>query len=102
MVGAGLGMPYDEDMPEVFFIFAFIFVAGPIAKAIARNIERRGIPTPESGTDLEVRKALQLTEQRLSESETRLAALEERVDFYERLLANPTSSSKSEPPKSTS
>ena len=47
-------------------------------------------------------KFAQLTEQRLSESETRLAALEERVDFYERLLANPTSSSKSEPPKSTS
>ena len=102
MVGAGPRNNYDEGMPEIFFIFGFIFVAGPIARAIARSIERRGMTPTEAGSDVELKKALQLTEQRLSESETRLAALEERVDFYERLLANPTSSSKSEPPNPTS
>jgi hypothetical protein len=95
-------MPYDEDMPEVFIIFAFLFLVAPIAKAIGRRIERHGLDLPKPAEDQELRRALQLTEQRLADSETRLAALEERVDFYEKLLANPTSSSKSESPKSTS
>jgi hypothetical protein len=80
-------------MPEIFIFFGILFVAAPIARAIARSIERS--PTaPWKGGDDEaesLKKALQAAEQRLSDSETRLAALEERVDFYERLLANPES-----------
>lgn len=83
-------------MPELFLIMAVVFLGAPIARAIARSIEHRGLPQPQADADL--RKALQTAEQRLSESETRLAALEERVDFYEKLLANPTSSSAAEPP----
>lgn len=79
------------------FILLLIFVAAPIAKGIGRRLERAPGP-PDLGRDVELRQALQLAEQRLSDSETRLAALEERVDFYERLLANPTSSSKPGPP----
>lgn len=88
-------------MPEVLIIFAFIFMISPIARAIGRRIERQGI-TPPVGDDGQLRQALQVAEQRLADSETRLAALEERVDFYEKLLANPTSSSKSESPNPTS
>jgi hypothetical protein len=85
-VGAGAEKPYDETM-EFGFILLLIFVAAPIARGVARAIERRGLPADRSAE--EVKKTLQLTEQRLSDSEARLAALEERVDFYERLLANP-------------
>lgn len=70
-----------------FAIIALIFVFAPIARAIARAIDKRGLPNTQP--DPELRKALQQAEQRLADGETRLAALEERVDFYERLLANP-------------
>jgi hypothetical protein len=71
----------------VVFILALIFIGAPIAKAIARSIEQKGLhPAPN---DSELKQALQLAEQRLSDSETRLAALEDRLDFYEKLLANP-------------
>jgi hypothetical protein len=79
------------------FILLLIFIGAPIAKGIGRRLESNP-PPQDPGRDLEMRQALLLAEQRLSDSETRLAALEERVDFYERLLANPTSSSKPEPP----
>jgi Na+-transporting methylmalonyl-CoA/oxaloacetate decarboxylase gamma subunit len=79
-------MPYDETMGVGFLILVLVVLA-PIARAIARTIERRGLPPSRS--EEELKKALQLTEQRLSDSETRLAALEDRVDFYEKLLANP-------------
>jgi hypothetical protein len=71
----------------IVFILMMIFVAAPIARAIARSIERRGLP--DSGINEELRKALQQAEQRLADSETRIGALEDRVDFYEKLLANP-------------
>jgi hypothetical protein len=32
---------------------------------------------------------LRATEQRLADTETRLATVEDRLDFYEKLLANP-------------
>jgi hypothetical protein len=71
----------------VFLILALIFIGTPIAKAIAKNIEHRGLqPGPNES---ELKQALQLAEQRLNDSETRLAALEDRLDFYEKLLANP-------------
>lgn len=71
----------------MFLFFGLLFVCAPIARAVARNIERgRALPAPVAE---EVTKSLQLAEQRLSDSEGRLSALEERVDFYEKLLANP-------------
>jgi F0F1-type ATP synthase membrane subunit b/b' len=72
---------------EIGFLILLIFVLAPLARALARTIERRGLPNTRS--EAEVKQALQQAEQRLTDSETRLAALEERVDFYERLLANP-------------
>lgn len=84
-------------MPELFLILVIVFLGAPIARAIGRSIESRG-SSPPGLPDPEMRKALQAAEQRLSDSETRIAALEERVDFYEKLLANPTSSSAPEPP----
>lgn len=86
-------------MPELFLILVVVFVGAPIGRAIARSIEQRGLPnTPDAGKQEELRKALQVAEQRLSDTETRLAALEDRVDFYEKLLSNPTSSSGRVPP----
>jgi hypothetical protein len=76
----------------LFLIIAIIFVGAPIARAIARSIERQGIHPPVGGGDVELKKALLQAEQRLSDSETRIAALEERVDFYEKLLAKPKDS----------
>jgi hypothetical protein len=81
------------------FVIAMIFVGGPLARAIARSIERGGVrPVQDGRVEGELRQALQVAEQRLSDSETRLAALEDRLDFYEKLLANPTSSSAPAPP----
>lgn len=71
----------------MFLFFGLLFVAAPIARAVARSIER-GRPVAGPADD-DVRKALQLAEQRLADSESRLAALEDRVDFYEKLLGNP-------------
>lgn len=64
-----------------------LFIGAPIAKAIARSIERGSMPP--SIPEAELRRALQAAEQRLSDSETRLAAMEEKLDFYERLLTKP-------------
>lgn len=73
----------------MFLIIAIIFFLGaPIARAIARSIERHGLQNVAS-PDPELRRLLTAAEQRLSDSETRIAALEERVDFYEKLLAAP-------------
>jgi hypothetical protein len=79
-------MPYDSTMGLVW-ILLLIFVGAPIARAVAKNIERRGLPPTQDENEL--KRALQLAEQRLSEGETRIAALEDRLDFYEKLLANP-------------
>ena len=69
------------------FLILLIVVLAPLARSIGRAIERRSMPADRS--DEELKKALQQAELRLSDSETRIAALEERVDFYERLLARP-------------
>jgi hypothetical protein len=68
-------------------ILLMVLVLAPIARAVARSIERRGLP--DTRVNEALRKALQEAEQRLGDSETRIAALEDRVDFYEKLLANP-------------
>lgn len=62
-------------------LIALFFMGVPIAEAIATRIKKGGEPA-----DPELRKALQQAEQRLAAGETRIAALEERVDFYEKLL----------------
>jgi hypothetical protein len=69
------------------FLMVLIFIGAPLAKALARSIENRS--TPPSLPEAELRKALQSAEQRLSDSETRLALMEEKLDFYEKLLAKP-------------
>ncbi|HET9441417.1 MAG TPA: hypothetical protein VFO52_14670 [Longimicrobiales bacterium] len=66
-------------------VIALVFMGVPIAEAIASRIKKGGGSTD----DKEVQKALKLTEQRLAASETRIAQLEERVDFYEKLLSAP-------------
>ena len=86
MVGTRPQQAYDETMSWVF-IMILIFIGAPIAKAIARSIERGSTPPSLPETDL--RKALQSAEQRLSDNETRLAMVEEKLDFYEKLLAKP-------------
>lgn len=79
-------------------ILGIIFVFGPVARSIARAIDRVGHPAVGGGPpSSEVQKALAVAEQRLSESEARLAALEDRVDFYERLLQAPKATSSSPP-----
>lgn len=69
------------------FFFLLLFVLAPLARALARRIERRDLPNPQ--LEGELRKALNEAEQRLADNETRIDALEDRVDFYEKLLANP-------------
>ena len=86
MVGTGPQLAYDETMSWVF-VMILIFIGAPIAKAIARSIERGS--TPPSLPEAELRKALQSAEQRLSDNESRLAQVEEKLDFYEKLLAKP-------------
>ncbi|HEY0304921.1 MAG TPA: hypothetical protein VGC44_08100 [Longimicrobiales bacterium] len=68
-------------------VIALFFMGVPIAEAVAARIKKGGDPA-----DPEVKKALQNAEQRLAASETRLATLEERVDFYEKLLEKPKES----------
>lgn len=75
---------------EIFAFIAALVLLGPIAKAVAHRIAR-GAPDAA-----ELRKQLRATELRLNETELRLIAVEERVDFYEKLLAKPLESR--EPP----
>lgn len=65
-------------------LVAMLFMGVPIAEAIATRI-KKGAETLDGN---ELRKALKLAEQRLQANETRLAALEEKVDFYEKLLSD--------------
>ncbi len=65
-------------------IIALFFMGVPIAEAVAARIKKGGEPA-----DSELKKSLQLAEQRLAASETRIAALEEKLDFYEKLLEQP-------------
>lgn len=68
-------------------LMVIIFVCAPVAKAIANRIESRDRPL--HGNDGELRRGLAQAEQRLTENETRVALLEEKLDFYEKLLRNP-------------
>ncbi len=71
---------------EVFPFIVALVVLVPLAKALANRISRGGTSGPG---EAELRKALRASEHRQAETETRLAAVEERLDFYEKLLANP-------------
>lgn len=65
-------------------LIGLFFMGVPIAEAIAARIKKGG---PVSHDELE--KTLRNAEQRLAANETRINALEERVDFYEKLLEAP-------------
>jgi hypothetical protein len=66
------------------YIIVAVFIGVPIAEALAARIKKNG---PIDSSDLE--KALRNAEQRLAANETRISTLEERVDFYEKLLEAP-------------
>lgn len=67
-----------------------IFAVPPIAKAFARRVEGRAVPSDETLAELD---ALREELADLRALAPRLAELEERVDFAERLLARPTADS---------
>lgn len=63
---------------------ATVIILWPLMRAFARRVEGKG------GTDPALRSDLEQVQQRLAEVDTlqhRVAELEERVDFTERLLA---------------
>ena len=63
---------------------AAVIILWPLMRAFARRVEGKG------GTDPALRSELEQMQQRLAEVDTlqhRVAELEERVDFTERLLA---------------
>jgi hypothetical protein len=78
-LAADLGIPFAIPVGIVGSIAAAIALHGPIGKAIARRLE--GGPPP--GSELPPEQVLG----ELDEMRQRLAELEERVDFSERLLA---------------
>jgi hypothetical protein len=73
-----------------YFILSIVFVIGvlsPIAKAVAARIAR---PGDASGAETKrLTGALHAAEQRIAESERRIGSMEERLDFYEKLLGEP-------------
>ncbi len=71
-----------------------IFGVPPIAKAIARRIEARGGVSDDTLAELD---ALRAEVDSLRGMAPRLAELEERVDFAERLLARGTEQPRLEP-----
>lgn len=63
-------------------VLTFIAVMGPFRKPITRWLESRG------GGGAELQQDLLDQHERLTEAERRIAELEERVDFAERLLTS--------------
>jgi hypothetical protein len=74
-----LGIPFAIPVGIIGSIATAIALHGPIGKAIARRLE--GAPAP--GAELPAEQVLG----ELDELRQRLAEVEERVDFSERLLA---------------
>jgi Tfp pilus assembly protein PilO len=89
-------MMQDWGPPTVLIIviaalIAGVIILGPLMRAFARRVEGKG------GTDPALRSDLEQMQQRLAEVDTlqhRVAELEERVDFTERLLAQAHDQSK--------
>ncbi len=75
-------------MPEIFLFVLALVVGAPIAKAIAVRIAR-GQPSLPPEVVQRLRQEIETTEQRALEADKRVAELEERVDFLERLLQAP-------------
>lgn len=67
----------------VAFAGTVIMLFGPLVRALARRLEGRG-PSTELLADVE---ALQGRVDQLEAGQSRVAELEERLDFAERLLA---------------
>jgi hypothetical protein len=70
--------------PEEIIIFAIIALAvilWPLARALARRLEHRGVADAAHVEELEARVA------ELEERHLHVAELEERMDFAERVLA---------------
>lgn len=84
-------------MPEIFLFVVALVVGAPIAKAIAVRIAR-GQPTLPPEVVQRLRQEIETTEQRALEADKRVAELEERVDFLERLLQAPKSPPPLAPP----
>lgn len=72
----------------IIVFFLVIFLGAPIARAIGHRIAREGEGVGETEAKA-LRTRLEETEGRLISAEDRLAAMEERFQFYERLLADP-------------
>ncbi len=84
-------------MPEIFLFVLALVVGAPIAKAIAVRIAR-GQPTLPPEVVQRLRQEIEATEQRAQEADKRVAELEDRVDFLERLLQAPKSPPPLAPP----
>lgn len=88
-IGVGAGGISEEALFAIVVICILIgavYILGPIAKAIARRVERHG------GSDPALQEELQSLRERVGEVDQlreRMLELEERVDFAERLLARP-------------
>ena len=76
-----------EDIVAVAGFFTTVVVAflafGPIGRAIAANIHRRGVPNPGS----EVLDQVDTLDNRIEGLQQQVSELAERQDFAERLLA---------------
>ncbi len=75
-------------MPEVFLFVLLLVVGAPIAKAVAARIARDR-PTLPPEVVQRLRQEIEATEQRALDSDKRVAELEDRVDFLEKLLQAP-------------
>jgi hypothetical protein len=82
----------------VFLWLAIIMLGLPVARAVAVRIAARRDTDPALAEQL--RKHLEIAESRAEEGERRIAQLEEKVDFLERLLRDPKSAGRL-PPSST-
>ena len=76
-----------EDIVAVAGFFTTVIVAfiafGPIGRAIAANITRRGVPNPGA----EVLDQVDTLENRIEALQQQVSELAERQDFTERLVA---------------
>ncbi len=84
-------------MPEIFIFVLALVIGAPIAKAFAARIAR-GQPTLPPEVVQRLRQEIEATEQRALEADKRVAELEDRVDFLERLLQAPRSPPPLAPP----
>ncbi len=84
-------------MPEIFLFVLALVIGAPIAKAFAARIAR-GQPTLPPEVVQRLRQEIEATEQRALEADKRVAELEDRVDFLERLLQAPRSPPPLAPP----